>query len=83
MQTLHRLPCGRMFINDASKDKAVEMPRELAAADERVKVIVATRDAGHVRFRADALLHPACGDAPPTEFETAHNLRLQGAAETA
>jgi hypothetical protein len=82
MQTLPRLPCGRMFINNASKDEAVEMPRELAA-DERVKVIVATRDAGHVRLRADALLHPACGDAPPTEFETAHNLRLQGAAETA
>lgn len=51
-----------LFIDNASKDGTVEILRELAAADKRVKVIVNTRNFGHVRSPYHAFLQ-ARGDA--------------------
>ena len=38
-----------VFIDNASGDRTVEILRELAAGDQRVKVIVNTRNFGHIR----------------------------------
>jgi glycosyltransferase involved in cell wall biosynthesis len=38
-----------VFIDNASSDRTVEILRELAAEDKRVKVIVNTRNFGHIR----------------------------------
>ena len=51
-----------LFIDNASRDGTVGILRELAAADKRVKVIVNTRNFGHVRSPYHALLQ-ARGDA--------------------
>jgi len=51
-----------LFIDNASKDGTVEILRELAAADHRVKVIVNTRNFGQVRSPYHAFLQ-ARGDA--------------------
>jgi len=65
MQTLPAYDYEHLFIDNASKDKTVEILRELAAADKRVKVIVNTRNFGHVRSPVHALL-TAHGDAVQT-----------------
>jgi glycosyltransferase involved in cell wall biosynthesis len=62
MQTLPSYDYEHLFIDNASKDKTVEILRELAAADKRVKVIVNTRNFGHVRSPYYAFLQ-ASGDA--------------------
>ena len=72
-----------LFIDNASKGETVEILRELAAVDERVTVIVTTRNGGHVRLPARALLHSACGDVPPAELETAYHRQRQEAIEAA
>jgi glycosyltransferase involved in cell wall biosynthesis len=51
-----------LFIDNASTDKTVAILRELAAADKRVKVIVNTRNFGHVRSPYHGFLE-ARGDA--------------------
>jgi polyisoprenyl-phosphate glycosyltransferase len=54
-----------LFIDNASTDGTVEILRELAAADHRVKVIVNTRNFGHVRSPYHGFLQ-ARGDAVMT-----------------
>ena len=65
MQTLPAYDYEHLFIDNASQDKTVDILRELAAADKRVKVIVNTRNFGHVRSPVHALLI-ARGDAVQT-----------------
>jgi len=62
METLPGYDYDHLFIDNASKDKTVEILRELAAADKRVKVIVNTRNFGQVRSPYHAFLQ-ARGDA--------------------
>jgi len=62
MQTLPGYDYEHLFIDNASKDRTVEILRELAAADKRVKVIVNTRNFGQVRSPYHAFLQ-ARGDA--------------------
>ncbi|MDD5466182.1 MAG: glycosyltransferase family 2 protein [Anaerolineales bacterium] len=45
-----------IFIDNASTDRSLEVLRELATADKRVKVIANTRNFGHVRSPYHALL---------------------------
>ncbi len=51
-----------IFIDNASKDRTVAILRELAKDDKRVKVIVNTRNFGHIRSPSHAILQ-ARGDA--------------------
>jgi glycosyltransferase involved in cell wall biosynthesis len=51
-----------LFIDNASTDGTVAVLRELAAADERVRVIVNTRNFGHLRSPHHAMLQ-ARGEA--------------------
>lgn len=51
-----------IFIDNCSKDKTVEILRDIASQDKRVKVIVNTRNFGHVRSPFYAILQ-AYGDA--------------------
>jgi glycosyltransferase involved in cell wall biosynthesis len=51
-----------IFIDNSSQDSTVEILRELAAEDRRVKVIVNARNFGHLRSPMHAFLH-AHGDA--------------------
>jgi len=51
-----------IFIDNASTDRSVEILRELASKDRRLKVILNTRNFGHIRSPYHALLQ-ACGDA--------------------
>jgi glycosyltransferase involved in cell wall biosynthesis len=62
METLPGYDYEHLFIDNASKDRTVEILRELAAADKRVKVIVNTRNFGHIRSPYHAFLQ-ARGDA--------------------
>jgi glycosyltransferase involved in cell wall biosynthesis len=62
MATLPDCEYEHLFIDNASKDRTVEILRELAAADKRVKVIVNTRNFGQVRSPYHAFLE-ARGDA--------------------
>ena len=62
MQTLPGYDYEHLFIDNASTDKTVEVLREMAAADKRVKVIVNTRNFGQVRSPYHAFLE-ARGDA--------------------
>ena len=61
METVPTFEYEHLFIDNASKDGTVAILRELAAADKRVKVIVNTRNFGHVRSPYYALLQ-ARGD---------------------
>ena len=54
-----------LFIDNASKDRTVEILREIAAADPNVKVIVNARNFGNIRSGYHALLQ-AQGDAVVT-----------------
>lgn len=51
-----------LFIDNASKDKTVDTLREIAARDKQVKVIVNTRNFGHIRSPYYGVLQ-ARGDA--------------------
>jgi polyisoprenyl-phosphate glycosyltransferase len=62
MQTLPGYDYEHLFIDNASKDGTVRILRELAAADTRVKVIVNTRNFGHIRSPYHGFLQ-ARGDA--------------------
>jgi glycosyltransferase involved in cell wall biosynthesis len=63
-QVMRELPYDyeHIFIDNASIDDTVEILRMLAAQDDRVKVIINTRNFGHVRSPYHALLQ-ARGDA--------------------
>jgi len=64
-QVVERLPgytYEHIFIDNASRDQTVAVLREIAQNDPRVKVIVNTRNFGHVRSACHALLQ-AKGDA--------------------
>jgi glycosyltransferase involved in cell wall biosynthesis len=65
MQTLPGYGYDHLFIDNASTDGTVAILRELAAADKRVKVIVNTRNFGHIRSPYYAFLQ-ARGDAVMT-----------------
>ena len=62
MDTLPGYDYDHLFIDNASTDGTVAILRELAAADKRVKVIVNTRNFGHIRSPYHAFLQ-ARGDA--------------------
>lgn len=62
MQTIPSYEYEHLFIDNASKDGTVAILRELAAADKRVKVIVNTRNFGHIRSPYYGFLQ-ARGDA--------------------
>src|SRR5664280_860656 len=62
METVPTYDYEHLFIDNASTDATVAILRELAAADKRVKVIVNTRNFGHVRSPYHAFLQ-ARGDA--------------------
>ena len=59
---LGRYRYEHIFIDNASIDGTVRVLREIAAADRNVKVIVNTRNFGHIRSPYHALLQ-ARGDA--------------------
>jgi glycosyltransferase involved in cell wall biosynthesis len=62
MATVSNLDYDHLFIDNASTDRTVEILRELAASDKRVRVIVNTRNFGHIRSPYHAFLQ-ARGDA--------------------
>lgn len=62
MATLPDIDHEHLFIDNASTDRTVEILRELAADDKRLKVIVNTRNFGHIRSPFHGLLQ-ARGDA--------------------
>lgn len=62
MATISDLNYDHLFIDNASTDKTVDILRELAASDKHVKVIVNTRNFGHIRSPYHAFLE-ARGDA--------------------
>src|SRR3989339_1169949 len=51
-----------IFIDNASKDKTVQILKEIAEKDKNIKIIVNTRNFGHIRSPFHALLQ-AKGDA--------------------
>jgi glycosyltransferase involved in cell wall biosynthesis len=51
-----------IFIDNASKDRTVAILKEIAQEDRRVKIIVNTRNFGHIRSPFHALMQ-AKGDA--------------------
>jgi len=59
---LGRYAYEHIFIDNASQDGTVAVLKRLAAADPNVKVIVNSRNFGHIRSRMHAL-HQARGDA--------------------
>ena len=62
MATLPGYEYDHLFIDNASTDRTVEILRELAATDKNVRVIVNTRNFGHIRSPYHAFLE-ARGDA--------------------
>lgn len=62
MQSLPDYDFDHLFIDNASTDGTVPILRELAAADKRVRVIVNTRNFGHIRSPFHGFLQ-ARGDA--------------------
>jgi glycosyltransferase involved in cell wall biosynthesis len=62
MATVPGYAYEHLFADNASTDRTVEILRELAAADRRVKVIVNNRNFGHIRSPYHAFLQ-ARGDA--------------------
>ena len=65
-----------LFIDNASQDRTVEILREMAAADERVKVIVNTRNFGPIRSPyhgflqagGEAIIHCVADLQDPTDL---------------
>ena len=62
MAEIGRYRYEHIFIDNASKDRTVDVLREIAAKDKNVKVIVNARNFGHVRSPYHAVL-AAHGDA--------------------
>ena len=62
MATVENLDYDHLFIDNASSDRTVDILREIAASDRHVRVIVNTRNFGHVRSPYHAFLE-ARGDA--------------------
>jgi polyisoprenyl-phosphate glycosyltransferase len=62
MQTLEGYDYEHLFIDNASTDGTVNILRDLAQDDKRVKVIINTRNFGHIRSPMHAFLQ-AHGDA--------------------
>lgn len=62
LSTRRDLDYEHIFIDNASRDRTVEILRGIAAQDPRVKVIVNARNFGHIRSPYHALLE-ARGDA--------------------
>ncbi|TME73249.1 MAG: glycosyltransferase, partial [Chloroflexi bacterium] len=62
MESLPGYDYDHLFIDNSSTDGTVSILRELAAADKRVKVIVNTRNFGHIRSPFHGFLQ-ARGDA--------------------
>src|SRR5436853_7642371 len=56
VEELGRYRYEHIFIDNASRDRTVEILREIAAADRNVKVIVNTRNFGQVRSPFHAFL---------------------------
>jgi glycosyltransferase involved in cell wall biosynthesis len=61
-QSLNRYKYEHVFIDNASTDATVSILRDIAASDNNVKVIVNTRNFGHIRSPYHALLQ-CRGDA--------------------
>jgi glycosyltransferase involved in cell wall biosynthesis len=76
METVKDLDYEHLFIDNASTDRTVEILRELASSDKRVKVIVNTRNFGHIRSpyhaflqaRGDAVIGVVCDLQDPPEL---------------
>ncbi len=76
MATVSDLEYDHLFIDNASTDRTVEILRELAASDKRVRVIVNTRNFGQVRSpyhaflqaRGDAVIGVVCDLQDPPEL---------------
>jgi dolichol-phosphate mannosyltransferase len=49
MDTIHQYEFEYLFIDNASTDRTVDLLRQLALRDRRIKVIVNTRNFGHIR----------------------------------
>jgi glycosyltransferase involved in cell wall biosynthesis len=62
MSSLDKFSYEHIFIDNASTDRTVEILKEIAAHDNRVKIIVNARNFGHIRSPYHALLQ-AKGDA--------------------
>ena len=62
MSNLPQYDYEHIFIDNASHDKTVEILKELAAGDKRIKIIVNTRNFGHIRSPFHGLLQGK-GDA--------------------
>jgi len=62
MSSLEKYSYEHIFIDNASKDRTVDILREIAGRDKNVKVIVNTRNFGHIRSPNHALMQ-ARGDA--------------------
>jgi glycosyltransferase involved in cell wall biosynthesis len=62
MEEMEGYTYEHIFIDNASKDRTVAILREIAQNDKRVKVIVNTRNFGHIRSPYHAILQ-AKGDA--------------------
>jgi glycosyltransferase involved in cell wall biosynthesis len=62
MHTLPGYDYEHLFIDNASRDRTLDILRELAAEDKRVKVIANTRNFGHIRSPYYGFLQ-ASGDA--------------------
>ncbi len=62
MNAVGRYRYEHIFIDNASSDRTVSLLKEIAAADHNVKIIVNTRNFGHVRSPMHALFQSS-GDA--------------------
>lgn len=62
MESLRGYEYEHIFIDNASTDRTVDILRQIAEADRRVKVIINTRNFGHIRSSYHAFTH-AMGDA--------------------
>ena len=69
-----------IFIDNASKDKTVAILREIAKNDKRAKVIVNTRNFGHIRSPFHGMLLIAAGrrvrSSNKGSFKAAKRLRV-------
>ncbi len=61
-ETLRNYDYEHIFIDNSSDDHTVEILREMAAADRRIKVIINSRNFGHIRSPYHGLIQ-ADGDA--------------------
>ena len=66
MATVPECDYEHLFADNASTDKTVHILRDLAGADRRVKVIVNTRNFGHIRSPYHAFLEARRRAGPRT-----------------